>query len=275
MAGKRLAIAFPDTVLEDRESLKDKTAKLGLIARTCSVFGVDTVLVFHDPRGRGESSLIRKILEYLETPQYLRRRLFPLDDVLKFAGLLPPLRIPSHKPKVPVEKLMTGEYREGVILTDGRTVDIGLDQPLAIRQNLAAGRRVTVRVASNRPLEGTIVERTEPTEYWGYAVEVLGLEEVLKDSRFPLKLATSRKGDSLSETMAALREQFSSSKGVMTIFGSPSRGLFEMAKNLREKSKFVVNLYPEQKAVTVRTEEAMASALYLLEVLTALKNTKV
>src|SRR5271166_6181869 len=82
IAGKRLGIAFPDTVLEDRDSLKDKTAKLGQIARMCSVYGVDIVTVFRDPRGRGESSLIRKILEYLETPQYLRRRLFPLDDSL-------------------------------------------------------------------------------------------------------------------------------------------------------------------------------------------------
>jgi predicted SPOUT superfamily RNA methylase MTH1 len=39
--------------------------------------------------------------------------------------------------------------------------------------------------------------------------------------------------------------------------------------------RFVVNLYPEQKAVTVRTEEAMGSVLYLLEVLSVLKNTKV
>lgn len=268
-------MAFPDTVLEDRESLKDKTAKLGTIARICSVFGVDSVMVFHDPRGRGESSLIRKILEYLETPQYLRRRLFPLDDSLRFAGLLPPLRIPSHKSKVPVEKLRTGEYREGVVLTDGRTVDIGLDQPLSIRQNLAAGRRVTVRIATNHPLQGVLVERTEPKEYWGYAVEVLGLEQVLADSRFPMKLATSRKGDALSSTIEPLRKEFASSPGVMAVFGSPSRGLFEMSKNLRERSRFVVNLYPEQKAVTVRTEEAMASALYLLEVVTALGNTKV
>ena len=61
-----------------------------------------------------------------------------------------------------------------------------------------------------------------------------------------------------------LQEEFGSSKGVMALFGSPSRGLFDMIKNLRQRVRFVVNLYPEQKAVTVRTEEAMGSALYLL-----------
>ncbi len=127
LAGKRLAVAFPDTVLEEHDSLREKTVKLGQIARTCSVFGVDTVQVFRDPRGRGESSLIRRVLEYLETPQYLRRRLFPLDESLKFAGLLPPLRIPSHKPKVASTSLRPGEFREGASSTDGVTVDVGLD----------------------------------------------------------------------------------------------------------------------------------------------------
>ena len=36
------------------------------------------------------------ILKYLETPQFLRKRLFPKMNDLKFAGVLHPLRIPSH-----------------------------------------------------------------------------------------------------------------------------------------------------------------------------------
>lgn len=268
-------MAFPDTVLEDRETLKDKTAKLGQIARTCSIFGVDTILVFRDPRGRGESGLIRKILEYLETPQYLRRRIFPLDEALRFAGLLPPLRIPSHKPKAPVERIRSGEFREGVVLADGRNVDVGLDQTLRLRQGVSPGRRVTVRVVSNRPLEGILAGRTDPNEYWGFEVEVCGLDDVLRDARFPLRLATSRKGDPLKDAIARLGDEFQTAKGVIAIFGSPSRGLFEMSRTIRERSTFVLNLYPEQRVATVRTEEAMASALYLLDVLTVLKNTKV
>src|SRR5712692_694120 len=104
ISGRRVCVAIPDTVLEEHDSLRDKTVKLGQIARACSVFGVETVQVFLDPGGRGESGLIRRVLEYLETPQYLRRKLFPLDESLKFAGLLPPMRIPSHKSWVDVEK---------------------------------------------------------------------------------------------------------------------------------------------------------------------------
>src|SRR5271170_7019394 len=163
LAGKRICVAVPDTVLEEQDSVREKTAKLGQIARYCAVFGVDTIRVFHDPRGRGESALIKKILEYLETPQYLRRRLFPLSEELRFAGLLPPLRIPSHKAKVPMGRLQAGEFREGVVLTDGFSVDAGLDIPITLRKRDAPQRRVTLKIisASQTRVEGQPVDRRE------------------------------------------------------------------------------------------------------------------
>ncbi len=270
-----LSIAFPDTVLEEHESLRDKTLKIGQIARIASVFGVDAVQIFRDPRGRGESALLSHVLEYLETPQYLRRRLFPLDDTLRFAGLLPPLRIPSHKPKVPIARVQVGDVREGVTLTGGESVDVGLDVPAALRQRVGPDKRVTVKIVSTSPLAGVVVDRSEAPEYWGYRVEVRSADEVLGDRRFGLKVATSRLGDPLAACLPALSEQLARSTSVMAVFGSPSRGLFDLVKDLRQKVKFIVNLYPEQHTVTVRTEEAMASALYLFEVLSALRNTKV
>jgi predicted SPOUT superfamily RNA methylase MTH1 len=272
VSGRQISVAFPDTILEEHsDSLRDKTAKLGQIARTCSVFGVDTIQIFRDPRGRGESALIKRILEYLETPQYLRRRLFALDESLKFAGLLPPLRIPSHKAKIRIEKLRIGEFREGVVLTDGLTVDIGFEKPLTLRYKVAVNKRVTTRVTSVAPLEGVLSDREHTGEYWGYTVEVKGVDEIMSDSRYSPKIATSRYGTPLSTSLGQLREAIQASRGVMIIFGSPSRGLLDMIKNLRQRVPFVVNLYPEQHTVTVRTEEAMSSGLYLLEVVDAMK----
>ncbi len=219
--------------------------------------------------------MIRHILEYLETPQYLRKRLFPLDESLRFAGLLPPLRIPSHKPKVPLNEIERDEIREGVVHPNGLVADIGLDSPIALKTKTGGGKRATIRVVSTAPLTGVLLQRAEVTGYWGYVVEVHSIDEVMTDSRFGLKLATSRLGDSLQSCIAGLREEFDRSKGVMTIFGSPTRGLFDTIKNLRQRVPFVVNLYPEQNVATVRTEEAMVSALYLLELLSVLENTKV
>jgi predicted SPOUT superfamily RNA methylase MTH1 len=84
--GRVLAVAIPDTTLEGHDSLREKTAKLGIIARACAVYGVDLVEIYVVPGGHGESTRIKKVLEYLETPQYLRKRLFGLDSDLKYAA---------------------------------------------------------------------------------------------------------------------------------------------------------------------------------------------
>jgi predicted SPOUT superfamily RNA methylase MTH1 len=270
LAGKRICIAIPDTILEEQDSLREKTAKLGQIARYCGVFGVDTIRVFHDPRGRGESSFMKKVLEYLETPQYLRRRLFPLSEELRFAGLLPPLRIPSHKEKVPLGRLRAGEYREGVVLADGFSVDAGLDRPVSLRRKEAPQKRITVKIISSSPssVEGIPADRHELNVYWGYSVEVSGTGSLLSDSTFPLKVATSRHGDPIARVARGLRIDLQGSAGVMLLFGSPSRGLFDtIGKDLKSRVNYVLNLFPEQNVVTARSEEAILSALYLVGLL--------
>jgi methyltransferase len=217
---------------------------------------------------------VRRVLEYLETPQYLRKRVFPLDESLKFAGLLPPLRIPSHKPKVPVASLHAGELREGFVLEDGRSVDVGLDSSLALDREAAPLKRVTVRITSVTPLRGVLGDRSTSREYWGYSVEEGSAEEVLSDRRFGLKIATSRSGEPLGSALGRMGERFRGSRSCLVLFGSPSRGLYETFPELEKRTDFVVNLYPEQHVATVRTEEAVASALYLLELL-GLPDTKV
>ena len=267
LLGRRLSVAFPDTVLEERDSPREKTAKLGLIARACSIYGVDVIQVFRDDKKRGEPTLIRKVLEYLETPQYLRRRLYPLDEMLRYAGLLPPLKIPSHKPKIPVEKLVAGEVREGVTNPDG-TVDIGLDKNPRLRETVGANRRVTVRIVSTAPLLAELVRRDQVNEFWGYAVEVRTMEEVFSDKRFALKVATSRFGNSLQSLAPNLRSAVLKADGVMLIFGSPTRGLFDMAgPELARKADFVANLFADQHVETVRAEEAIFAGLNLVNLL--------
>jgi methyltransferase len=265
--GRRLAVAFPDTVLEEKDSPRDKTAKLGLIARACSIYGVDVIQVFRDEKRRGEPTLIRKVLEYLETPQYLRRRLYPLDDMLRYAGLLPPLRIPSHKPKVPLEKLVVGDVREGITNSDG-TVDIGLDRNPRLQGRTGANRRVTVRIASTTPLAAELIPRDQANEYWGYSVETRTIEEVFSDQGFELRVATSRFGNSLQSLVPNLRSAVLKAGGVKLIFGSPSRGLFDIVgPELAQKSTFVVNLFADQHVETVRAEEAIFAGLSLVNML--------
>lgn len=51
-----------------------------------------------DPnRGKTDPNVfLARILQYLETPQYLRKMLFPISVDFKFVGLLNPLDCPHH-----------------------------------------------------------------------------------------------------------------------------------------------------------------------------------
>jgi len=51
-----------------------------------------------------------RLLEYLETPQYLRKSLFPMHRDLRLAGLLPPLDCPHH-----LRREDNSPFREGVV----------------------------------------------------------------------------------------------------------------------------------------------------------------
>lgn len=269
LQGVRVAVAIPNTLLEEKESLRDKTAKLGLVARACAIYGVDVIEVFEDPKGVGESQVIRRVLEYLETPQYLRRRLFPLDETLKFAGVLPPLRIPSHKPRLPLDKVEAGEVREGVVNGDG-TIDVGLEAAPKLRGEAKAGARVTVRITSTRPLSAEPVARDKVKDYWGYSVEYKTLEEALSDQRFEVKLATSRLGIKLPDALPRIRSLLERAKSVKLIFGSPLRGLYDMAgRELDRRVDMVVNLFPGQQVATVRTEEALFAGLGVVSLISA------
>ena len=267
LLGKKIAVSLPDTVLEDKESPREKTAKLGLIARACAIYGVDVIEVFRDPKTKGEDEMVRKVLRYLETPQYLRKRLFPLDEELRYAGMLPPLRIPSHKAKIPADRLAVGEVREGVVNPDG-TVDIGLDVAPKLRQKSPPGRRVTARVVSLTPLMADLLPRETAGTYWGYSVEAKTGAEVLSDPRFGLKIATSRLGTTVSDGLGLLRSSLRRANGVKLIFGSPSRGLFDiMGKDLPRRVDYVLNFFPEQQVETVRTEEAVFVSLGVVSLL--------
>lgn len=265
--GKKVVVSIPDSVLEEHASPREKTTKLGSIARTCAIFGVDLIEVFRVERGPHESEKIRKVLEYLETPQYLRRRAFPMDEDLKFAGLLPPLKTPSHKARVFLKDIEVGEVREGITNGDG-TVDVGLEEAPRLRDKTPANRRVTVRVTGKGPLTAEVIGREKAGEYWGYEVEVKSLEEAFDGREDLLEIATSKLGDPVRTSMPQLIGAVGRARGVKFIFGSPSRGLFDIiGPSLREKADFVLNLFSEQHVQTVRTEEAISAALALLNFL--------
>jgi predicted SPOUT superfamily RNA methylase MTH1 len=88
-------------------------------------------------------------LQYLETPQYLRKSLFEMHSDLKNAGIMNPIECDHH---LKVEEV--GEFREGVVLArpvkdgKGSWVDIGLRREAQMDLRLEPKTRVTLRVGN-------------------------------------------------------------------------------------------------------------------------------
>jgi predicted SPOUT superfamily RNA methylase MTH1 len=280
MVKKRLAVAVPASVISDTPHLREKTSKIGCIGRAAAIFKVNEVIVYaDDPKvnQRRDIELIATLLSYMETPQYLRKRLFELKPELQFAGILPPLRTPHHPLKGKTHDLKAGEYREGVAVAkvkEGVLVDIGVEHPALLRDTqVAVNNRLTLKITKlARQVEVKAASRDEIPEYWGYTVSVKrrGLRSLLGDQKFELTIGTSKFATRFQDAAERLAEKWKKANSILLLFGAPTRGLFEIAKdegaNLNNLVDFVLNTVPNQGTETVRTEEALLASLAILNI---------
>jgi len=275
---KKLCIAIPASVVSDTPHLREKTSKIGLIGRAAAIFRVNEIIIYPDSpevNQRRESDLVATLLAYMETPQYLRKRLFRLQPELQYAGILPPLRTPHHPLNRKMKNLKVSEYREGATLSktrEGTLVDIGVEQPaLILNEQLPMGKRVTVRIEKvGKQIEVELVSRDEVSDYWGFmiTVEKHTLGKILKNRSFDLTVATSRYGVPFADVAKEIAERWKKARTILVAFGAPTRGLREIVKceglSLGGIADFVVNTVPMQGTETVRTEEALIASLAIL-----------
>ncbi|CAL1411401.1 unnamed protein product [Linum trigynum] len=290
-----VSVAVSGSIIDNAQSLELATRLASQIARAATIFRIDEVVVFdnkatssnEDPtttmnNGSDENEsgavFLVRILRYLETPQYLRKALFPKHNSLRFVGMLPPLDAPHH-----LRKHEWGPFREGVTLHEkcpdpaGTLVDVGLSKNVMIDQQLEAGTRVTVAMGTDRNLDsGTplpIVPFSKPREeagmYWGYRVRYASnISSVFKHCPFKggydHSIGTSEHGLKRSSSELSLPPF----KHLLIAFGGLA-GLEEGVEedsslkgtNVRKVFDSYLNTCPDQGSRTIRTEEAILISL--------------
>ncbi|CAM9213912.1 unnamed protein product [Phaeothamnion confervicola] len=300
-----LSIAVPGSVVDNAQSRELKTCLVGQIARAAAIYQVDEIVVYDDmmgaarpaggvpvPAAGGGSSdpnvFMARLLQYLETPQYLRRPLFPMHPDLRFAGLLAPLDAPHH---VRVDE--AAPFREGVVIEgkppasagggigNGSLVNIGLRRPAVIDRAIRPGVRVTVRLVHTSPAQrghpaGSAVApstpRTELGLYWGYTTRLAAsLSDVTAECPFPggydLTVGTSERGtasvDDPNFKLPTFRHALIVFGGVAGIEASVDADETSALAGENASSLFDlwVNTCPEQGSRTIRTEEAVLLSL--------------
>lgn len=275
---RKIAVAIPASLVSDIPSLREKTLKIGLVGRAAAIFRVSEIVVYPDNlevNQKRDRNLIIAILSYMETPQYLRKRLFKINPSLKYAGILPPLRTPHHPLAKRAKELTVGEYREGAVIAitgSGSLIDIGVDHPILLpKRKLAVTTRITVQVTkSGRHPKVALANSEEIEAYWGFSVKASKAHfgRLVKSRTYDLVVATSKLGTPLMEVADELAERWKNSSNVLVAFGAPTQGLQDIVAQedleLERITDFIVNTIPNQGTKTVRTEEALYASLALL-----------
>jgi predicted SPOUT superfamily RNA methylase MTH1 len=282
-----LSIALPTSFIDISQNKAQKTQHIGRIARAAAIFQVDEIILYRDnqnPRQTKNLQFITHVLEYMETPQYLRKHLFGKIPELQYAGLLPPLRTPHHPLTKKSSELKNGEIRDGVVLqtSKGTIVDVGVESPLPLLQFkfTQSLQRVTVRIRQNKSGELIAIpcSSLQPNLYWGYSVrsvETSLTEFLTKTRREGPIVATSRRGTPLEDKAEQIKTQWQTTNHLLLLFGSHKEGLTEILQ--RDKTDmtavvdYSINLVLHQGTATIRTEEAVVIGLSAFRFLERLK----
>ncbi|KAL3693809.1 hypothetical protein R1sor_007460 [Riccia sorocarpa] len=271
----------------------------GQIARAAAIFRIDEIVVYDDSEKSAKLSaksrkwnecaadtggaFLARLLQFLETPQYLRKSLYTMHPSLKYAGMLPPIDPPHH-----LRQSEWLPYREGVVLEKrpddgGSFVNVGIIKDVRISQFIKAGTRVTVAMgedSSYKRLFGKKLKAVPPTEprekmglYWGFSVRLASsLSAVFTECPFEdgydHTIGTSEHGEQPNPTDLEIPPF----RHLLVVFG----GVTGLEHSLREDSSLEVeevsylfdrylNVCPEQGSRTIRTEEAILIALQYLQ----------
>ncbi|MDO5848792.1 MAG: putative RNA uridine N3 methyltransferase [Methanobrevibacter sp.] len=265
-----LSVFIPNSFLSESKDLKIRTYKVGILGRALAVYRVNNVVIYNDAQlkddeGQEDGEFIAEILRYMNTPQYLRKRAFPIRPELKHVGILPPLRTPHH----PVDKNpQVGDYRQGFTVkrnNKGTFVDIGMDKLAFCKEQLSVKKIFSFKITKIAKKE-VIVTPDEPDDvYWGYNVmsSNKSLKNSLKLISPDLVVETTRYGDSINSIFNELKFKVEECKNIAILFGGPYSSIQEDVSS-GNWDLFKVNTIPEQGTETVRSEEAVIATLSLI-----------
>jgi hypothetical protein len=229
-------------------------------------------MIYHDRSVKAEKidrKILKTILEYLDTPPYLRKKIYPKMWILKHTGILPPIKSPHHKGLIEVKDITSDEIRFGVVVkqNDSLYVDVGLGE--LIRYNgTQIGKKVLVKISvKEKSLFAEDISKDEIDGYWGYDVQFADSLSTLIENRKYLVMMTSVEGAQFTKHGMDFMNRVKISKNLLIVFGGPKFGLRRIleseSKRITNKDYFF-NMFPKQGTQTVRLEEAILGTLSIV-----------
>ena len=263
-----ISIAIPDSFLEDEKTLENKTRKIAIIARACGIFQVDKIIIYRHGKGNdNDSKLTVTILKYLQTPQYFRRQVYGKTKLLKFAGILPPLKTPNQIGTSDPKKIKKNDIRDGIIVRykGEKGVDIGINQIIPYYTKEDIGKKIIIQIKNTYPnFSVKEISKSEIDGYWSYDIKQTGNIFSFLSNWTGIKILTSRKSKNLNRQF--IEELKKSTKSILVVFGSTTKGIHDiLGNNINNlQNSKMVNFFPCQGTQTIRIEEAVLGGLSIL-----------
>ncbi len=282
-----LKVFVPLSTVSIKQSQLLKTLVIWEIARAVAITRCSHLIVYKDPETRKneDRTLVEKVLQYLLTPPYLRKKVIPLDPQLRYVGILSPLALPIHYKK---SEPVLGSVRLAVLEKRGNDVValIGIDKPCRIVNTNATNIKFSkmpklhfVKVLSSEPPLCSLIDEDSVSIYTGFKYHYYGsLEDALmNECEESVIIEFSKHGKDVNELKQKLPEAISHRKSILcTIFGSPSMDASEILSKERgydiaslantklHAHYLAVNAVPYQGVRSIRTHEALYLALAVL-----------
>jgi predicted SPOUT superfamily RNA methylase MTH1 len=266
---KKLIVLLPPSILSVEDSLIDKTNKAGFISRILSIFRVDEVILYKDEETRDfDEKMLNLILNYQVIPPHIKKKVIKKSKILKYAGILPPLRLVNHDPpkKAEVGKILDGyieKCNKDYCLIYLGLLGKGVLDRKKLNNSDKNSKIITVKIKSTN---GKILLEKASWEnlYTGYKVsktnELKKEINKLKNDK-NLIIGTSKLGDCFDKKIQDnLKNDIDKSNGIALVFGGPHAELYQQ----KEEFDYILNTVFNQGTLTVRTEEALAITLSLL-----------
>ena len=264
-----LSIFIPNSFLSESKDLKIRTYKVGILGRALAIFQADNVVIYNDDNvknedGKNDGRFIAEVLSYMNTPQYLRKKAFPIKAELKHVGILPPLRTPHH----PVNSQPdVGDYRQGFTVKrnkKGTFVDIGMDKLAFCKEQLSVKKIFDFKITKIAKKEVIVTPDKPDDVYWGYNVisSNKSLKNSLKLIKPDLVVETTRYGDYIDSIFDELKHKVDECNSIAILFGGPYSSIQEDVSG-QNWDLIKLNTIPDQGTETVRTEEAVVATLSL------------
>ena len=272
----RLAVGIPSTFTGNLKNRAIRARVIGELARFLALFRVTELVVFHEPDEKfdthGLGRYIVKLLKYAVTPPPLKKLAFPLEETDRWFGVIPPLEMRIHR-----EGWIGG--RGWGVLHRGVLHVVERGHVKEVKDYGLTGGAKRFFGKPNGPLlvpverNGNDYRVVSPLDltremYIGFYPryfnrDVNSLVREYKRRGFSV-IATSRKGEPITEKGVRERVGELLAHDVLVLFGGPFRGLMELGLKGHD---ILVNVLPDQELETIHTQEAVALTLYLLEFL--------